>query len=67
MDRSALAGESSVDRGWLTDNNALAPPPTQGCKLANWLGLVLFVTAVAGAFAVLPSTASPSGQVRTAA
>ena len=26
-----------------------------GCRLANWMGLVLFLTAVAGILAVLPA------------
>lgn len=37
---------------------SLCPQPTQGCRLANWLGLVLLLTAVAGAFAVLPNISS---------
>jgi len=28
-----------------------------GCRLANWTGLLLFLTALAGAFAVLPMQA----------
>ena len=32
-----------------------------GCRLANWTGLLLLLTAMAGAFAVLPMQAGGGG------